>query len=129
MSDNYKLGALLSIFLSMFIGTAAEANYMDPKKNYDKIKADYYICTRSGSGAVNVREGPGTQYSKGLAEVSSRGKATILRGWQNQNYVMKHGYGISNVFEVAPGPSNTTWAKIGNNHWITWVRSDFVCRK
>ena len=133
--------SIFSIFLEFTIPASAvelnknteiaQSRYLESGDYYDfDTYNNYEICTSSGSGAVNVREGPGTNYPKGLVQVGSGGNA-IDESFRNRNYTLKDGSSSFTIFSVRveEGSGRATWANIGNNQWEAWVRSDFVCRK
>jgi len=86
-----------------------------------ELKADKgYICTRRKGSKVNLRKGPGTNFSKGV----TRGDGEWL---QQANYTIEDGV-IIYIYSKTRGKKDHFWSVIGNRWWGAWVRSDFVCR-
>ncbi len=89
---------------------------------------DPYICTRTGTGRVNIRKGPGINHPKGLEQVGSGG-ISVTRYFESNNNSLPSGFSNFTTFvrhRVRPDGS-PGWSKIGNNQWIGWVRNDFLC--
>ena len=85
------------------------------------------ICTRSPGSRVNIREGPGDEYPKGLVQVGSGG-ASVVEFFEEHNFTVSDREKIS-VYSRTHGTDGYVWYKLGTNQWVAWVRSDFVCRK
>lgn len=84
------------------------------------------ICTRERGARVTVRQGPGTDYERGLEMVGSGG-ATIVERFRRDNFTVADREEIT-VFTMTHGTDGLIWYKVGTNQWVGWVRSDFVCR-
>jgi hypothetical protein len=87
---------------------------------------DARVCTREPGSRVVLREGPGIDYQRGLVAVGSGG-TMVLNSFQEQGFAVRDGEEIS-IFSYTHGTDGRIWYQVGNNQWVAWVRSDFVCR-
>ncbi|MGK7889458.1 MAG: hypothetical protein AB4042_08990 [Leptolyngbyaceae cyanobacterium] len=74
------------------------------------------ICTREPGSRVNLREGPGAEYPKGLMQVGSGGIG-IIRHFEAEDYTVPDGEFIS-VFSSEYGEDNSLWHQVGTNQWV-----------
>ena len=85
----------------------------------------YYICTCDEGSHVVLRTGAGTEFDRGLVLVGSGG-ARISSYFSARNFTVPSGEAIE-VFDVRNNGAGESWAKVGTNQWVAWVRGDFVC--
>lgn len=83
------------------------------------------ICTREPGSWVALREGPGTNYSRGLVQVGSGGEG-VVQYFESRNYTVPDGEVIG-VFNSIEDTNGDVWHEVGTNQWLAWVRFDFVC--
>lgn len=103
--------------------TQPSSSTISPRSPVESVQ--YRICTRDPGSRVTLREGAGTNHSRGLVEVGSGG-AAVYNWFQQQNFTAQDDTEVS-VFSSAQSLDRQMWYLVGDNQWTAWVRADFVC--